>query len=394
VLFLSAALATLCATASARQQTLEVEVQVPCVEGEEPFVVCYRQWAECALDTAVDVDTFTFFGRAGDPVHLALRSSGGVDPRVHLFAPDGGEVGNFGCQGPCSIAEPFTLHATGWYTLTVNDDGSDETGPFTLSLERVLPDVSVAAMDLPGTAIVTFEFPGDHDFIAFQGHPMFPLEIGVNSTLLSKNLEVQGEIYYPTGLIFMSDAPACAGPCFYHAGHVSPHVAGTYLYHFWDAGHDDVGSFVLNLDCPSFVCPDPRVDVPLGQSYCTANPNSSGLPATITAHGSRKVADNYLELVVTDAPPGKLGLFLASPTKAFAPMGLGGQGFLCVGSPVLRFPLLGTCAPGTARYMPDLTNLPQAQVFLPGSVWNFQLWFRDDDPGPTSNSSDGLEIQF
>jgi hypothetical protein len=49
---------------------------------------------------------------------------------------------------------------------------------------------------------------------------------------------------------------------------------------------------------------------------------------------------------------------------------------------------------GTAAFSPDLTNLPQNTVFLPGDTWNFQLWYRDHVLNPTSNTTDGISITF
>ena len=35
-----------------------------------------------------------------------------------------------------------------------------------------------------------------------------------------------------------------------------------------------------------------------------------------------------------------------------------------------------------------------AQAVLPGDTWHFQCWYRDANPGVTSNFSDGLSITF
>ena len=47
-------------------------------------------------------------------------------------------------------------------------------------------------------------------------------------------------------------------------------------------------------------------------------------------------------------------------------------------------------------FSPDLANLPQGVAFHPADTWYFQLWFRDVDPvtGPTSNTTDGIEVMF
>lgn len=48
---------------------------------------------------------------------------------------------------------------------------------------------------------------------------------------------------------------------------------------------------------------------------------------------------------------------------------------------------------GVVRQL-DLTSLLQHTTFVPGSTWNFQYWYRDQNPAQTSNTSQGLEITW
>jgi hypothetical protein len=44
----------------------------------------------------------------------------------------------------------------------------------------------------------------------------------------------------------------------------------------------------------------------------------------------------------------------------------------------------------------DLTQLPGGlpAAVQAGETWNFQAWFRDMNPGPTSNLTNGLQVTF
>ena len=42
----------------------------------------------------------------------------------------------------------------------------------------------------------------------------------------------------------------------------------------------------------------------------------------------------------------------------------------------------------------DLTAIPQHGQVMPGETWNFQAWFRDNNPTTTSNFTDGYSILF
>ena len=79
----------------------------------------------------------------------------------------------------------------------------------------------------------------------------------------------------------------------------------------------------------------------------------------------------------------------------------GSQGNLCLIGQIGRFVAPGQVqssgAPRRIQLQLDLTNLPigagQAAV-APGETWNFTLWYRDENPGPTSNFTDAVGVTF
>lgn len=134
-------------------------------------------------------------------------------------------------------------------------------------------------------------------------------------------------------------------------------------------------------------------------NYCSASPNSSGLPAWIYATGTSNVAQNDLTLNVYGCPANKPGMFFYGPNQVSSPAG---DGVLCVGAGGLGHfrvkPPITTDEFGMGSKLFDLTALPASagggQV-LAGSTWNFQFWFRDPQGGPAGfNFSDGLEVSF
>jgi len=144
---------------------------------------------------------------------------------------------------------------------------------------------------------------------------------------------------------------------------------------------------------------DGVLDVCLPPNYCTATANSSGVPAVIGASGSPVVADDDLTLEAWALPLQQVGYFLMSTSTDFVPGFGGSSGNLCLGPPILRFnnpsgggQVLNSGSTGTVAFTLDMGNLPQGTVFQPGDTWYFQLWFRDVMGGPTSNTTDGLEV--
>ena len=134
-------------------------------------------------------------------------------------------------------------------------------------------------------------------------------------------------------------------------------------------------------------------------NYCTpATPNSSGGSAAITWFGSYTVADQDFTLVVSGLPSSQFGYFLVSQTQAVVINPGGSQGVLCLGGTIGRFStqIQNSGALGTFSIPVDLTALPTtpAVAVAPGDTWNFTAWYRDNNPGPTSNFTDALAVSF
>ena len=139
----------------------------------------------------------------------------------------------------------------------------------------------------------------------------------------------------------------------------------------------------------------------LGSSYCMANPNSTGSAAVMSASGSLIASNNRVQLAAWNLPPNQFGFFITSLSQAFVPMAGGAQGNLCLGGAIGRYNGTGSIlnsGPNASFGLPiDLTNTPTPTLFvsvLAGQTWNFQAWYRDNNPGPTSNFTDGVSVTF
>ncbi|MCP3916777.1 MAG: hypothetical protein GY711_14570 [bacterium] len=84
-------------------------------------------------------------------------------------------------------------------------------------------------------------------------------------------------------------------------------------------------------------------------------------------------------------------------TGAF-PFPGGSQGVLCLSNPIARFVTqVGQIAPnGTFTRPIDLTAIPMSPpvAVAQGDTWHFQCWFRDQNPGSTSNFSRPVSVTF
>ena len=168
-------------------------------------------------------------------------------------------------------------------------------------------------------------------------------------------------------------------------------------------GHEAL--FAGGIDLTTFTAID-VVDIyddAIGTPYCSpATPNSTGLSASITAQGfPGSAAQGYALLSVSDLPSQSFGYFLTSSTQGFTANPAGSQGNLCLAGAIGRYvgpgQVQNSGRSGTFGLTLDLANHPQptgAVSVQPGQTWNFQAWYRDVNPGPTSNFTDAVAVTF
>lgn len=129
-------------------------------------------------------------------------------------------------------------------------------------------------------------------------------------------------------------------------------------------------------------------------SDCLATPNSTGDVALI--HTADRAWPNQFRLGVTGGVPGAFGLMIYGQPVTPSPHG---DGLLCVGQPLVRFPsVVAFDASGAAEALLSSTQSPfnagpGAITF--GSMWTFQLWYRDNAAQQSGfNLSNTLTVNF
>ena len=141
---------------------------------------------------------------------------------------------------------------------------------------------------------------------------------------------------------------------------------------------------------------------PIGAGYCGPAPlNSSGQSARCTARGSDIAAWDDVTLVASDLPLNASAYFLNSPGQGFVAQPGGSQGNLCLAGPIGRYVGAGQIQSSGAQgrvelrlALPSTPTPTGATAIVAGSTWNFQCWFRDQNPTSTSNFTDGLQATF
>lgn len=165
-------------------------------------------------------------------------------------------------------------------------------------------------------------------------------------------------------------------------------------------GDDDV----VLLGSNGIVTVESRTDV--GAPVCAGTVNSTGAAADLRIGGSPKAPtpldpQGSCTLNVTGAPVGQTVLFVGGTAAANVPGAGGSQGTLCLGGALSRYTRPGEVqfadAAGRARLPLDLGATPVGNVIqavTAGQTLYFQAWYRDVNPGPTSNFTSAVSVTF
>lgn len=138
-------------------------------------------------------------------------------------------------------------------------------------------------------------------------------------------------------------------------------------------------------------------EAPCGfESYCLGEFNSTGQAAVLSALGSPAIGADDLTFQGVGMPPHEFAYLMMATRRDEIPFFRGSQGTLCLQMPILMFTphVIPIDAAGVATIPVDFANLPPDVSLLAGDVWNFQFWYRDFNPGSTTNTSNAIEVSF
>ncbi|MFT4539314.1 MAG: hypothetical protein ACI841_001937 [Planctomycetota bacterium] len=380
--------------------TFAIEVDAPC--SNSAVHMSYGERAVCTISSGTENDVYKFHGLAGDVVRVIIDGrTNDFDPMLRLIGPTGGSYASVNCSAPswdsCSTGSTWELVNDGLYTLLVSDAGSNNSGNYTLDLQVLPPQVHVPILEYGVTRTVTINHGSDSDWYRFDGMRGEMVILTIDG--LTNNLDPRIQVMDPLGNRWWQDV-TCSAPswdtCSSGTGMVFLPEDGTYYVTCFDSGWNNTGSFHLNLTCVLGTCPTTTAPVDLGTPFCTAAPNSTGAEASIEVWGIADVASNSVEVIAKDVPAGQWGIVFMGATPSTAIPIIGSQGSLCLSqaTPIVRLSTILSSNSNQMRRFLDLDSSLLANQILPGNTWHFQAWFRDQNPGSTTNTSNGTSVLF
>jgi hypothetical protein len=131
-----------------------------------------------------------------------------------------------------------------------------------------------------------------------------------------------------------------------------------------------------------------HVGAGIGSKYCTANANSTGAPADISASGSASSGAGNLQLDASPVP-NQNGIFFHGANQVQIPFG---NGFMCTNGGITRGAVIAGSG-NLATYTYDNSDTKHSLGAFVGSTRNFQYWFRDPmGGGAFFNLSNAMSI--
>ena len=229
------------------------ETQATCDETAEPVGLAYGDHTVgCVISPPGDIDRFQFAGAAGDQVRInGLSQSINFSPLMEIYDSGFTKITEESCLTTyCSFTLNLILPATGIYTIFVSDVGNNNTGNYTLQIERIVPTLVSEHMDYDSSSSDTIEPATDVDFYNFN--VTAGTQIRFNVLASSINFAPVVEIRDPNGTVVVNgtnDGASCNSTYCSFAVDLSPVLTGIYSLLIHDLNTNNPGDYQLSLWC-------------------------------------------------------------------------------------------------------------------------------------------------
>ena len=235
-------------------QNIESPVQV--IEGLEPVELGYGdQTVGAEINTIGDFDRYQFFAEAGDVVDLNLANLGSQEMWIQVRDPEGAiVVTNYWALSGGDFRTRSTIAKRGQHSVLVQENTSDETGPYILQIERMPPLFSRPDLRRLYYGAGSFEDEisphCDTDWFFFHGVQDTQVNLLLN---VLDSWEAHFEIWSNDGVRVYLNYWDLSGGDFNNTFTV-PATADYYVA-VSERNFDESGRFNLNLQCISGPCP-------------------------------------------------------------------------------------------------------------------------------------------
>lgn len=199
----------------------------------------FDQTASGDIGMAAEMDTFTFTGAAGDNVLARLaRTSGSFQSELRIYRPNGSLICS---KSGSAFAERLcALDSDGVYSILAGDVGGDETGGYTLYIQRTNDPANATSLSFGETVSGEIGMTSEMDAFTFEGAA--GSSVVVEMTRTSGSFQPEVRIHRPNGTLMCSkkSSPSVRLTC-------ALDTDGTHTILVGDNGGNETGSYTIAL---------------------------------------------------------------------------------------------------------------------------------------------------
>ena len=258
------------------------------------------------IETPSDLDQYTFDAQAGDKITLRLSDSSIIlDSSFKIFSPSNQEIPQVTGGVGSAILEKTELSETGTYTITIFDDGANNTGDYNFTLESINSPGDITRISYGDSIVGTIDPTSDIDLYTFdaQTGDIVDLRLSDSSIILDSSFKIfspsHKEIPQVTGGV---------GSAILENEQLNE--TGTYTVAIFDDGANNTGDYNFTLE--SINNPGDVTPIRYGDSLS----GSIDVTSDIDAYTFDAQAGDIIDLRLSDS-----SILLDSSFKIYGPSG-------------------------------------------------------------------------
>ena len=193
------------------------------------------------IEPSTELDMFTVNAQSGDLLTLLLNEkTAAIEPFVQIYNPDGTLLLSQGGSATVFL-DNVALEETGTYKILVADSAGDETGDYSLSLQRTNNPTNAIPLAFGDSVMGTIEPSTELDMFTVNAQSGDLLTLLLNEKTAA--IEPFVQIYNPDGTLLLSQG----GSATVFLDNVALEETGTYKILVADSAGDETGDYSLSL---------------------------------------------------------------------------------------------------------------------------------------------------
>ena len=211
--------------------------------------ITYGQTLNSSISSLGQMNTYNFTASAGDVVIVRTRTNWTNGPHVRVYQPNNtiiAEDSGYIWPNDCYFNElQFTAPESGNYIITIEDHANDQTGTYSLSVQKLNPPANVVSITYGQTLNSSISSLGQmntYNFTASAGH------VVIVRTRTNWTNGPHVRVYQPNNTIIAEDSGYIwPNDCYFNELQFTAPESGNYIITIEDHANDQTGTYSLSV---------------------------------------------------------------------------------------------------------------------------------------------------